>query len=61
MQAAIIKDGVVINVVVLPDDWTNESKDWSPPEGCTVELLKSGTGIGDSFDKANNTFIKEAN
>ncbi len=34
MRTAIIKNMVVVNIVILPDDWTRKSTKWQPPEGC---------------------------
>jgi hypothetical protein len=40
MRHAVVKDGVVINVIKLKPDWNDPSGDpknrWTPPEGCMV-------------------------
>lgn len=34
---ALIKDNLVLNVIVLPNDWTGEGAlDWQPPGGVSV-------------------------
>jgi len=38
MRGALIKDGIVINIMELPENWTPESKIWQPPSDCTVSL-----------------------
>jgi len=37
MRKAIVRDGTVENVVVLPDDWTGAAGEWQPPKA--VELV----------------------
>lgn len=48
MNGAIIKDGVVVNVAALPDDWTPTSTEWQPPEGCEC-VISDKANIGDRF------------
>jgi len=37
--AAVIKNDEVVNMIVLPDDWTGEGQnDWRPPDGCAVAV-----------------------
>jgi hypothetical protein len=37
MRAFVKKDGLVINTIMLPDDWTGGEGQWQPESGCTVE------------------------
>lgn len=53
--AAIIVNGVVVNKVILPDDWEGKPRQWQPPAG-TLAILSDVASIGDSFD--GTKFIK---
>lgn len=58
MKAALVSEGVVRNVVVLPDDWTPGDERWREPEGFTVRVLGAGDRVhvglafGDTPDPA---------
>lgn len=54
MRKAIIDDaGAVLNVIVVPDDWTGASGEWQPPAGTTVidalDAAPGDTWDGESF------------
>ena len=53
-KAAIVINGEVVNVVVLPDDWTGKAGDWSPPSGIVV--VSDEGEIGDTYN--GTKFIK---
>jgi len=36
MRLAIVKDGVVVNVTKVADDWTGVEGEWQPPDGAMV-------------------------
>ena len=48
MNGAVVRNGVVVNVVVLPDGWTPDSKEWQPEPGC-VCVPAENVHIGDQF------------
>jgi hypothetical protein len=48
MKRAVIKDGEVINIVHLPDDWTGETGEWQPPAETTLADIEAQ--IGDLYD-----------
>jgi hypothetical protein len=50
MNYAIVKNGLVINVIVL-DDQTS----WEPPAGCELVELQDSAGIGWGY--VNGQFI----
>jgi len=47
MQGLVIKNGKVINKVMLKDDWTGKKGEWPVPDGCEV-VLKDGQ-MGDTY------------
>lgn len=56
---ALIKDNVVLNVIVLPNDWTGEGAlDWQPPAGVSVVGHEGPNGIhaapGKTIDGGGN-------
>ncbi len=54
-NAALVKDGVVINVIVLPDGWPNVENAWKPPAGHEV-IFSNEAGPGDTY--ANGKFTR---
>jgi hypothetical protein len=52
MNKAIIENGVVTNVIELPDDWTGANGEWQAPDGV---LLIDGDGVevGSTWDGVN--------
>ena len=50
-KVAIIKDGKVLNSVLVPEGWPDIENAWQPPEGTTVVLVDS-IGPGDVYDGA---------
>jgi len=48
-QVAIVKDGITLNIVIVPDGWPNVENPWHPPEG-TVVLFSDLAGKGDLYD-----------
>lgn len=42
---ALIKDGIVANVVVVPQGWPNVPNAWQPPHGYEV-VMSANAGIG---------------
>lgn len=53
VRAALIKDGIVVNVAALPDGWPDVANAWTPPEGHEV-VISDKAGPGDSYDGAGN-------
>lgn len=54
MRYAIVRDGIVENVIV----WDGETP-YSPPEG-TILVANENVGIGWSYDSATGEFIRPA-
>ena len=54
-KLAVIKDGVVINTILVPEGWPNVENAWEFPTK-TQGVLTSEAGIGDLFD--GQTFTK---
>ncbi len=50
MDYAIVKNGLVINVIVL-----DEQTSWEPPDGCELVELQDCAGIGWGY--VNGSFI----
>src|SRR3990167_8870205 len=48
-KLAVIKDGVVINTILVPEGWPNVENAWELPTG-TQGVLTNEVGIGDTFD-----------
>ena len=55
IRGVVVKDGVAVNTVMLPQDWTGAVGEWQPPDGSIVVTGKGGAS-GDDYDGAN--FIK---
>lgn len=47
-KCAVIKDGTVLSVVMLPDDWPKVDNAWPVPEGCEVVDCKRA-GKNDTY------------
>lgn len=43
---ALIKDGVVMNVIV----WSGDTSEWQPPAGVIAVEVTGGVGIGDIYE-----------
>lgn len=50
MDYAIVKNGLVINVIVL-----GEQTSWEPPDGCELVELQDGVGI--DWGYVNGSFV----
>ncbi len=37
-NVAVLRDGIVVNVVKVSDGWTGASGEWQPPKGHSAEL-----------------------
>ncbi|MDA0798705.1 MAG: hypothetical protein O2826_07455 [Chloroflexi bacterium] len=45
----LIKGGVVVNSISMPDEWTGEAGQWQPPDG-EVAVADEDAGIGYTYD-----------
>jgi hypothetical protein len=48
MRAVIVVDGVVTNIVVVSDGWSEESAEWQPPDG-SIAVLSDDAEVGDLY------------
>jgi len=55
IRGVVVKGGVAVNIIVLPDGWTGIDGEWKPLESSIVIIGKNGN-IGDAFD--GNVFIE---
>jgi hypothetical protein len=55
MRLSIMKDGEIINSVVVNAGWTGAAHEWQPPEGTEV-VISETVGIGDRYE--NGSFRK---
>lgn len=54
---AIIKDGLVIDTVLIND----ESEGWEKPDNTSsVDVTGQGVGVGFAYDESSNTFTNPA-
>ena len=56
MNIALVENGMVINVVLMDDDWTGAPGEWQPPSGVTA-VQNSNATIGDAYD--GTTFTRK--
>lgn len=56
MIAALIKSDTVINMIVLPDDWTAKDGKWQAPEGCEVRMYTKEGEYGMNYKLVRDTF-----
>lgn len=59
VRAAVIKDGRVVNTVLLPEGWTGKRDDWQPPEGSEI-IFSENAGLGDGYDSGKFYQIQKA-
>ena len=58
MIAAIVKDNVIINTIVLPETWNGTEKgEWQPPSGVEVVMLDDRSAAGIGHVRVNNEFM----
>jgi len=48
-RAGVVKDGEIINIVVVPEGWPNVPNAWTPPTGTEVILMEE-VSKGDYYD-----------
>lgn len=48
-RCALVRNGVVVNVVNVPADWIGKAGEWQPPEDCEPVLVQNVT-IGDRYE-----------
>lgn len=50
MKKAIVRDGIVVNIVELPNFWTGAEGQWQPPPRAQAVDLAPGAAIGGTWD-----------
>jgi len=62
MNAALIKDNIVVNMILLPNDWTGQPGQWQPDAGQQVILNpeKVGAKPGYIFDAQTGGYVAPA-
>jgi hypothetical protein len=50
-NVALVKDGVVVNMVKVPADWTGKASEWQPPENYAA-IDSEHVMIGDTYTEA---------
>ena len=58
-RVALIKDGKVINTVIVPIGWTGKKGEWQPPEG-TQTILSETAGTGDIYEDGKFYRVQKA-